>query len=260
MRRTLLAVAVLATTVPALAADTSSSLPLYDVVNRPTNTISATAASTYTVAPGQLLIEAGYGNTSATDFGHVTDYPQVLLHVGTQLKNLEVDVKTPSSNRAGGTTYSDDIAAGLKYLIFDKKHLAVSAQVGEQFPTGSQDSPQSGTQTAYGLNGTYKISKMFEVRTTQSFTANNFLGLRYGSYNPSFTALAALPYESQIFASYALNTRAAGPTTSSRSAYLLGASHQLNDHFQVDLEGTASPGANGLAKTRGVGVGAAYRI
>ena len=259
MRRILLAVAIFATTVPALAADTSAP-PLYDVVNRPTNTISATAASTYTVAPGELLVEAGYGNTSSSDVGPVTDYPQVLLHVGTQLKNLEVDVKAPSENRSGGTTYSDDVAAGLKYLIFDKKHLAVSAQVGEQFPTGSQDSPQSGTQTAYGLNGTYKISKMFEVRTTQSFTANNFLGIRYGSYNPSFTALAALPYESQVFASYALNTRAAGPTTSSRSAYLLGASHQLNDHFQVDLEGTASPGADGLAKTRGIGVGAAYRI
>jgi hypothetical protein len=259
MKRILLAVALLATTVPALAADTSY-LPLYEVVNRPTNAISATGASTYTVAPGELLVEAGYDNTSSSDVGHVTDYPQVLLHVGTHLKNLEVDVKAPSEIRAGGVTSSDDVAAGLKYLFYDTKHLAVSVQAAEQLPTGSLSSPRSGTQTAYGLNGTYKVSKMFEVRTTQSFTANNFLGIRYGSYNPSFTALAALPYESQIFASYALNTRAAGPATSSRSAYLLGASHQLNDHFQVDFEGTASPGANGLANTRGIGFGAAYRI
>jgi hypothetical protein len=259
MKRILLAAVALATTVPALAAGTSSP-PLYEVVNRPTNGISASAASTYTVAPNQLLLEAGYGNTSSTGSGPVTDYPQVLLHIGTHLKNLELDVKAPSEIRAGGTTFSDDVAVGLKYLFFDAKRLAVSAQAAEQLPTGSLNTLNSGSQTAYGLNGTYKISKMFEVRTTQSFTANNLLGVRYGSYHPSFTALAALPCDTQIFASYALNTRAAGPSTSSRSAYLLGASHQLNNHLQVDLEGTASPGANGLAKTRGIGFGAAYRI
>jgi hypothetical protein len=260
MKRFLVAVAaaVLSTVSPVLAADTSS-VPLYDVINRPFNTISPSAASTYVVAPDEILIEAGYNNLSTNGVGPTSDYPQVLAHIGTHLKNLELDVKAPSEVRGGGASASDDIAGSLKYLILKAHHYAVSAQVGASIPTGSQDGRNAGTQTNYGLNGSYKFSKMFEVRTTQSFLANNTFGLRYGSYNPSYTGIVSLPENTNLFASYAYNKNAVGPRTGSETGVLYGASHQLGERFQVDVEGTNQSIKN-FTHTHGIGFGAAYKL
>ena len=270
---TALTMAVLATAAPAFA-DTQST-PILDLIDRPTVT-----QSTYVLAPNQVLVEAGYNNTSFpssafTSGGSTATYPQAEVRVGTQLKNLEVDVTAPSVIRGSGVTSGTDIAAGVKYLIHSSKRFAVSAQFDIDAPTGQGQSPASfgldgggsvgGTQNAFALNGTYNITKVFSVKTTQKLTLQNIGGLHYTSYTPSFVLAAALPYQTSIFAEYASATKFYGPSNqfssaTTRTQYLLGASHAISPRLAIDVEGTSSPSVNNYTKYTGIGVGAAYQI
>lgn len=250
-----LTAAVLAMSAPAFA-DTATATPILELMNRPTVT-----QSTYVVEKNHALLEAGYNNTSFAGAGSATTLPRAQIRIGTNLKNLEVDVKAPSivRVRAGGlATGSDDVQAGVKYLIRNAARYAVSAQFGVDIPTGTLG--QTGTQTSFGLNGTYKISSMFSVKTTQSFTAQNVAGIRYGSYTPSFVVAAMLPRQTSVFGEYSLATKAYGPATPSRSTFLLGASHAISNRLAVDIEASRSPGSNNVPKSTGFGFGAAYGI
>ncbi len=259
---TALTLAALATTAPAFAATSLS-----DLVDRPTVTDAA-----LTLAPNTVLVEAGYDNLSYKGIGSVATYPQISAKIGTEFKNLELDVVAPSEQRksvSGSTvTGGTNIAAGLKYLILHAKRYAVSGELGVQIPTGTIGFPgvYTKTQTSVAVDANYKINKTFTVKTTQRFTAQSIPGDRYGSYTPSYALSAALPYKTNVFAEYASFGRFTGPATKSARFFQVGANHELSSNLIIDVEAgryasyTDTGSGYSLPKGTQIGFGAAYKL
>ncbi|HEY4442377.1 MAG TPA: hypothetical protein VGN14_18100 [Candidatus Elarobacter sp.] len=226
------------------------------IVTRP-----SVSNSVCTVRPNHVLVETGYTNTSADGGGNSVAYPQTLIRVGTRVPALELDVAPPSYARAsaggGVSSGTTDVGAGLKYVLGYTPKLSYGAQVFFTAPTGTNGFSAGGTNANYALQGAYTLSSVFSLSgAAQIFSfANN--GARYSSFVPSLVLGASLPNSNGVFAEIAQFTHATGTGTPTRTQYLVGATHDVGQRLQLDVEGGFSPSV-ATGKYRFVGFGASY--
>jgi opacity protein-like surface antigen len=247
-------IAILASTAVAQAATDDPCTSLNSVVTRPSVTNSVC-----TVEPNHVLLETGYTNLTYANGGPDVTYPQASLRIGTDIRHLEVDLNGPVENRTGGAVGLGDIGAGLKYIIGYSPKMQYGAQFSFTSPTGTQQFSAGASQETLAFNASYILSPSMTLSSTQNYARLATNGTSYGSYIPSLILGASLPHNLGVFAEAAAFTNAAGPKTSTRYQYMLGATYDVTSRLQLDVENITSP-TKSTGKYNGVGVGVAYMV
>ena len=216
------------------------------LVNRPT---VATGSCVY--KKGQYDVETGYTNTvtSGTGAAVTVNYPQTFIRVGTDLRNVELEVTPPSWERTsipGGTASgASDAAYGAKWEIGYTSRMIYSINGSATVPSGSPAFSAGGSVYTGSLNGSYTLSPVFGVSASLAFQslaapAANHGVQRTGVFIPALELVAALPATSQVFGEIS-NFSHAGVGLPARTLYDFGFQKQFGSHLVADIETGFAP-------------------
>jgi len=233
------------------------------IVTRPTQTTSVCV-----VKPNHVLVETGYQTETVKAPGPPYTFqsvPNAEIRVGTELRNVEIDVFPPNSLRSAGVTALADVAAGVKWQIASTPTFAYGVNVNGTAPTGSNPltnpsglgSANFGTAT-YNVNVQGVLGSVFGYGGTLS--ENDLVvptGRRYSSFVPSLSLSMSLPQSTSLFAEVARFTNAGGPGTPTRTQYIVGVTRDVRARMQLDVETGFSPTA-ATGKYRYLAAGASY--
>lgn len=246
------------------ASSTGVCSSIIDVATRPNVTNSACV-----VGKDHVLLEAGYQGGKANGVTGWT-YPLADVRVGTNIKNLEVQIYAPNdthfkSNGVVGSSGLSDSAIGAKYFLGQTKRYAHSIQATLNLPTG--DGTTHSNSSTYSYEGEYRFNKILSAGGQLAATANSITGgsttTRYGSFSPSVTVSAAVPKVATAFVEGATYSKPGGNGTSA-NAFQGGLKKVLfNNRALVHAEYLSrSDRTTGLptTTTHGFGVGAAVYL
>ena len=245
---------------PAPSAPNDPCTTMIALVTRPTVTTSVCV-----VKPDHLLLETGYTNTVTTGQGggNTVAYPQALVRIPTNIKNIEVDWSPPTYTRSstgnsvvGG---SSDMAFGAKWEAGYDANAQWGANAFVTVPSGDRAFTAGGTQYTLNLNGAYTINSVFGLASTFGF--NSLTGfdangdvVRFESFIPSLVLTATLAGSSEPFAEYAYFSHA-GVNLGSKSLIDFGYVRDFGRHVQADVEYGFSPTVINGQKQHYVGAG-----
>ena len=209
------------------------------IVTRPT-----VSNSICTVRPNHVLVETRYQNVTSAGGGNTVGYPQTLVRVGTNVPALEFDLAPPSlmrTNTGSATLGTTDVGAGLKYVFGYTPRFSYGGQVFVTAPTGLNGFSADGPQTTYGLQASYALSPAFSLGGVAQFAALTNGATRWSSVIPSLVLSATLPGSTGLFGEIAQFSHATGPSTPTRTQYILGAYHDAGQQIQLDASIGISP-------------------
>jgi len=237
--------------------------------NDPCTSISALVTrpsvtnSVCTVRPNHVLVETGYQNLSNEGGGNAVTYPQALIRVGLPIPALEFDLTPPQISRgnAGGavTTGSTDVGAGLKYVFGYTPKFNYGGQVFFTAPTGLNGASAGGTTTSYALNAGYTLNSVFSLAGTVTALSQTNGAQRWPSLVPSLVLGVTLPNATGLNLEIAQFTHANGPSTPTRTQYLLGIYRDIGPRVQLDTSFAVSPTA-ATGRYKYVGFGASFYL
>jgi len=233
------------------------------LVTRPTQT-----TTTCVVPLDHVLIETGMSTDRVSEPGTAyafSSYPSAEIRVGTALRNVEVDLCTPTFFRSSGETATSDIGAGVKMIFSETSAWAWGASVSGTLPTGTNPavaphglgSVNAGTATV-NLNAEASLSPSFGFAATigRQFDAAPTAGggaRRYGSLVPSLEFTAALHGGTTAFAEGWTQSDGEGPATGTHrwlDGGLLKDVHSLQYDLEYGFSNAISPapGAGRIAR------------
>jgi len=208
------------------------------------------ATSVCALKKREAVVESGYTDTVMTGAGNGVNvnYPQSVVRVGTDVRNLEVQAVPPSYERSTSGAPTDgvsDAGFGLKYEIGYTSKASYGVNFLATVPTGSSTFTSGAPTYTGNVNLTYTLNSEFGLASTisfQSLATREGAGTvaRVGAFVPTLVLTAAVPGNSQLFAEIASFSHAAVGQPS-RVLYDGGFQKQISTHVLIDLEAGLAP-------------------
>jgi hypothetical protein len=204
---------------------------------RPSVSTSACA-----VQPGQIAVETGYTETTATGAGanSSANYPQMFIHAGIGPR-MEIGFTAPSIQISNDgikrTTGASDLGFGLKATLGYSSRAVYGVGVSMTVPSGSAAFTNGADTYAFILNGSYTMTSrlsFFGTAAVDSLTGTNANGKleRFGSFIPSVGATYSLPSNWYVYVEGSSFGKVA-PNAGSRGLVDYGVQKQ-SGHLQFD--------------------------
>lgn len=233
MKHTFAVIILIAGLVPSAAFASDKNTLCTDTVAQSNRT--TLTGSTCTVDKNGKVIESGYKNITNKN-GNTSSYPAANIRIGTYVKNLEIDVATPSSVRSGLNRGISNTVFGIKYGIKNSDRFGLAARSNVDLPTSDKTFGNKGISFSGGLVGLFKPFNSLSLSASSDLQANAPTDKKkYGSSREAIAADLSVLKNTHLTAGYALQTNALGPKSDSKPTVQVGVSQNVGQ-AALDLE------------------------